>query len=393
MSEENPTYEELIIENEYLKNILSEKTNFENSLVEKNELLSLFIKESPVYAFIKDVTDTESKVIYASENYENMIGVKGSDMVGKNMHELFPKEFADKFTADDYTVVTQGKVLHLDEDMNNRNYTTIKFPINIGGKQLLAGYTIDITDRKKIEEDIKNKNIELNNLNNNKDKFISILAHDLKSPFNSLLGFSDLLLDNVHKYDTEKIKDQLIIIRRAINQAYILLEDLLIWSKTQAGKLPFEQEPVKFTDTCQEVLGQMKCQADTKNINLYYFESESIILNADKNMLKTILRNLLSNAIKFSNHNSEIKLFSLKKDNNAVITVSDKGNGLSPEKQDALWSNNYSLAGSDNDMNRNGFGLVLCKEFVEKHGGKIWVETKPGKGSDFKFTLPLYKGY
>lgn len=269
-----------------MKNILTEKSNLENSLIEKNQLLSSFIKHSPIYAFIKDVTPTESRVIYASENYDEMIGIKGSDMVGKNMHQLFPPQFADKFTADDILVVSEDKVLRLDDDMNNRNYTTIKFPIKIGQKKLLAGYTIDITDRKKIEQELKINNIELNNSNANKDKFISILAHDLKCPFNSLLGFSDLLLENLYKYDTKKNEEQLVIIRRAIHQAYNLLEDLLIWSKTQAGKLPFEQEALKLTEVCQEVISQMKCQADTKNINLYYFESESIILNADKNMLK-----------------------------------------------------------------------------------------------------------
>ena len=119
-----------------------------------NEVLSLFIKHSPIHAYIKTVTPTESRVMQASENYQDMIGIPGSEMVGKTMEELFPAEFAAKMNADDWAVVSNGSVLKLDEDLNGRNYTTIKFPIFQGDKNLLAGYTIDITERKRAEQKI-----------------------------------------------------------------------------------------------------------------------------------------------------------------------------------------------------------------------------------------------
>jgi PAS domain S-box-containing protein len=124
----------------------------EESLRENNELLSLFIQNSPIYAFIKEVTPTESRVIKASENYIDMIGIPGSKMIDKTMEDLFPAEIAAKFTADDWSVVSEGKVLKLDEDLNERHYTTVKFPIKLGSKNLLAGYTIDITERKQAEK-------------------------------------------------------------------------------------------------------------------------------------------------------------------------------------------------------------------------------------------------
>ncbi|MEW6714477.1 MAG: response regulator [Nitrospirota bacterium] len=131
-----------------------ERAKVEAALRESNELFSLFMHHSPIYTYIKEVTPTESRVLQASENFQQMIGISGGNMIGKTMAELFPPEFAAKITADDWTVVTNGEVLKLDEDLNGRNYTSIKFPILQRGKILLAGYTIDITERKRLEEAI-----------------------------------------------------------------------------------------------------------------------------------------------------------------------------------------------------------------------------------------------
>lgn len=130
---------------------ITERMQNENALRRTNETLSQFIKHSPIYAFIKEVGPTESRTLYASENYRDMIGIPGSEMVGMTMEELFPADLAAKITADDQTVVSNGRILHLDEDLHDRNYTTIKFPIVLGEKHLLAGYTIDITARKQAE--------------------------------------------------------------------------------------------------------------------------------------------------------------------------------------------------------------------------------------------------
>ena len=134
---------------------ITERKQAEEALLQSNELLSLFMKHSPIYTFIKEVTPTESRVLMASENYQDMIGIQGSEMVGKTMDELFPPELAAKFTADDWLVVSRGQVLKLDEDAYGRNFTSIKFPIFMEGKTLLAGYTIDITERKQAEEALR----------------------------------------------------------------------------------------------------------------------------------------------------------------------------------------------------------------------------------------------
>jgi signal transduction histidine kinase/ABC-type amino acid transport substrate-binding protein len=144
-----------------LRRELGERRRAEEELRTVNELLTLFIKHSPIYAFIKEVTPERSTTLRASENYLDMIGIAGSAMAGKTMHEIFPPQFADKITADDWAVVSRGEILRLDEELNGRSYTTIKFPILLGGKKLLAGYTIDITDRIRVEEELRRRENQL----------------------------------------------------------------------------------------------------------------------------------------------------------------------------------------------------------------------------------------
>jgi PAS domain S-box-containing protein len=128
-------------------NTAVERRRAEDALQESENLFSLLMHQTPVYLFIKEVTSNESRVLRASDNFEQMVGIRGSDMVGKTMAELFPPELAAKISADDWAVVSKGEVVSLEEELNGRSYTTIKFPIALAGRSLLAGYTVDVTDR------------------------------------------------------------------------------------------------------------------------------------------------------------------------------------------------------------------------------------------------------
>jgi len=248
---------------------------------------------------------------------------------------------------------------------------------------------INIKLEKRTKE-LHESELKLKKLNTDKDKFLQILSHDLKNPFNSLLGFSNLLIKNLHKYDIQKIENQLKIIHKTTHQTYELLDQILLWAKSQSGKLNIEFQKFDFIEIANEIINMIENQATEKNIKIKAFETEKVILTADLNMFKTVIRNLISNAIKFTHQNGQINIYTEKNHNHAIITVSDNGIGIDKNTIPKLWeiNANYTTAGTNNEKG-TGFGLILCKELIEKHGGKIWVESEVGKGSDFKFTLPL----
>ncbi len=249
----------------------------------------------------------------------------------------------------------------------------------------------DITIRKHAEEKLKANEILLKELNVSKDRFISILAHDLKSPFNSILGFLDLLTENIREYDINTIEKQINIVNNSAKLFYSLLEDLLLWAVAKSGKLPFEPLKLNLFSVCNEACGNLILNADNKNITLNHFVAKEINIFADINMVKTILRNLVSNAIKFTNDGGQVDIHAEQNETTATITVTDNGIGIEPDKLSKLFdiSQIITTEGTANEKG-TGLGLLLCKDLVEIHGGKIWVESKIGKGSDFKFTMPIF---
>ena len=258
------------------------------------------------------------------------------------------------------------------------------------GDIVWTGTLEDITLRQQFEEAIKLKNAELQRLNADKDYFISILAHDLKSPFNSILGFLELLINDIHTIDINQIEKQLSIVHDSANNAYHLLEDILVWALSQSGKLPFVPRTFNLKSCCNEVVKILNPTAEKKGITLKLLEPGDVQLFADMNMLSTILRNLISNAIKFTRVGGSITIHSEQLNSMLLISVSDNGVGISPELLTRLFDNCHlqSINGTSNEKG-TGFGLLLCKKFVEQHGGTIWAESVLGQGSVFRFTLPL----
>jgi len=245
------------------------------------------------------------------------------------------------------------------------------------------GSCYDITDNI-------NNELLLKELNATKDMIFSIIAHDLRSPFSSLLGFTSLLSENINEYDKPKIEKQVLIINKIARQTFSLLEDLLLWSKAQSNKLVFEPQELALSEICNEIMENLKENIEAKEIEINCIDLEKIKLKADVNMLKTVLRNLISNAIKFTRKNGKISVYTESNQHEVIIIISDNGIGISNKNIAKLWdlSKDFKKKGTA-DEGGTGFGLALCKEFVEKHGGKIWVESKLEKGSDFKFTIPL----
>jgi PAS domain S-box-containing protein len=371
---------------------ITERKLTEETLIQTNYLLSSFISYSPIYAFIKEVTPSESRVLMASENFHEMIGIPGSKMIGKNMYELFPTEFAAKISTDDWDVASKGQLINIDEELNGKYYTTFKYPIKIGKKVLLAGYTIDLTERKKTEEKLVQLNSKLEELVATKDRFFSIIAHDLRSPFNSILGYSEVLIKNIQEYDKNKIEKQVKYIYLSAIQVFDLLQNLLTWAQTQRGKIEFNPNMLDLKHIALDNVKFVEQMATKKNIQIAVEIDENLLVFADTKMINTILRNLLINAIKYTRQHGKITVFSKTYTDYTEIAIADTGVGMPEETRQKLFNidSHITTKGTENEKG-TGLGLVICKEFIEIHGGKIWVESKLNEGSIFSFTIPNKK--
>jgi PAS domain S-box-containing protein len=262
--------------------------------------------------------------------------------------------------------------------------------MEIDKKPCIVSLMRDISERKKAEEQLRKNAVDLKQLNATKDKFFRIIAHDLKNPFSSLLGASELLSKNAENFSTEKIKSYSTILNSSARSGFELLENLLEWSKTQIGDIEFRPDTINIKAIVERNLLSLKISALNKEIQLLSEITGDFELSGDKNMIDTVIRNLISNAIKFTPMQGIISISAYKTDAFAIITVKDNGIGIAKENIEKLFKidTKFVNIGTANERG-TGLGLILCKEFVEKHGGKIWVESELGAGSSFKFSLPL----
>jgi len=241
----------------------------------------------------------------------------------------------------------------------------------------------------KINKDkIELQRKELEEVNLTKDKFFTIIAHDLKSPFNTVIGLSELLLQRYESYNNEKIKFFIEQINKHSNNTYELLENLLQWARSQTGKLLVKPEKICLYTIINKIISLYSEKTNKKGIVITNNIDTDTNVFADNNMTNAIIRNLVSNSIKFTSGNGKINISSKTSDNVVVICVSDTGIGIPEENIEKLFKidSNISTQGTDREMG-TGLGLIITKEFVEKNGGKIWVVSKENEGTSFYFTL------
>lgn len=267
-------------------------------------------------------------------------------------------------------------------------FTAILFKQNqdkVKMNALLSLKSVQIEDKNK---EILEQHQNLEKLNDTKDKFFSIIGHDLKNPMNSIIGFSELLSDNYNKYDDEKRNKFINIIKESAHRSNELLENLLTWAQSQSNSIEFHPTKISLKKSIEEVFGLLNVQASKNDITLQSNFSVNCNVIADQNMLLTILRNLVANAIKFSNHNSMVSVIVTPHDKFCEITVKDSGDGIPENEIEYLFDLHNKSKITKKSKSGSGLGLILCKDFVEKQGGKIWVNSKLGEGSEFTFTLP-----
>ena len=267
-------------------------------------------------------------------------------------------------------------------------------PININGKTLLYSSVHDITKQKIDEKELKLKkeelelkNEELIKANHEKDLFFSIIAHDLKTPFNGLLGVTELMIDDT--LTCEEIKEFSILLNKSAHNTFELIVELLEWAKIQRGLTEFNPSIINLNETINKTIQILNLSILNKSIELFVDVPNDHNALVDQNMIQTVFRNLISNAIKFTTPNGKIIISSEIIEHNIRISIKDNGIGMSDKIKNNLFNIevNTKRIGTDGEHS-NGLGLILCKDLIKKQGGKIWVESEEEKGSTFYFTIP-----
>ncbi len=242
---------------------------------------------------------------------------------------------------------------------------------------------------KRLSDRLEKSEKELMKVNAGKDKFFALIAHDLKSPFNGLLGVTEILSENFDELPPNQTKKLILELKKSVSNVYALVEGLLSWAQIQTGKIEYRFEKTDLFNLAKEVTEQLETSAKNKNIKLEQNVGENTFAIADEKSVSAVFRNLISNAIKYTNPGGEVKIEAVKKDGFMEISVEDNGTGMSAGKLKRLFkiTKIVSEEGTARETG-TGLGLILCKEFVEKNSGRIWAQSEPGKGSRFIFTLP-----
>jgi PAS domain S-box-containing protein len=408
-----------------------EKKVEESIFDERNQLRTL-MDNMPDLIYIKD---RQSRFILGNKKVAAVMGTIPKNLIGKTDFDFYTYELASRFYNDEQTLIKTGKPKinyeepGLDEHGNRIILSTTKIPLkNKQGEVVgLVGIGRNITRLKNIEkelrentqdllntnqlleerqeeiqqqseelaaqtENLRHANIELERLNKTKDKFFSIIAHDLKNPFHAIIGFSELLRKDFHQMDDEQKIGLLELINISSESAFSLLENLLQWARTQTDKIKFSPENIDIHDIVASTVDFHRISAEKKKIVIKSHVKKNYFAYADKNMITTVIRNLISNAIKFTESKGKIEIACNGDENFVEITISDNGIGINMDNLDNLFriDSYYSTSGTLGESG-TGLGLIICKEFIEKNKGTIKVESEEGKGSAFTFTLPAAK--
>ncbi len=396
------------------------------------------------------IVDKEFKVLYWNKSLETMTNVTRDEILNQKLDSIFPnfgqpiyRKRIEPIFVGGPPVIFSGK-LHKNlfvRDSNNEGYffrVTIS-SLPLAEKKFNALFSIEdrseiysqidelvsikervlneisekelihkklLNQHKEIEEaflalsdkslEIESQRQKLQELNATKDKFFSILAHDLINPFNAMMGLSELMNKQAKAESNQELKLYIELLGQTIKQTYSLLENLLEWSRTQSGHIQFQPKTVVLKQVVIDIIELNNLKFKEKEISTEIQIDNNLLVTVDPNMLSTILRNLVSNAIKFTPQHGKVifKANSFSEPNESEVeliqvSVCDTGMGINAENQKKLFKieENFTTFGTNHEKG-TGLGLILCKEFVEINGGEIWVESEEGKGTCFHFTIP-----
>jgi len=362
---------------------------------DKIKKLSMAVEQSPSMLLI---TDKVGFIEYINPRVTEITGYVLSDFAGTDLFNHHATHNSAEMVKEITETIAsgnkwQGNTCHAKKSGELFWELTTISPI-YDNEGHLKGYikvAEDITEKKKAEEAIRKYSEELRESNASKDKMFSIIAHDLRTPFNGLLAFSDILSNDYESLSKDEVQEYIEVIRSLSRNTFNLLEKLLQWSRLQTGRMEFNPVKLSFQEQVEPILGLLSANARGKSIELTGNIEKGLTILSDQNMVHAVIRNLASNAIKFTPENGSVTITAHAVPGNmAEITVSDTGVGIDPENLNNLFrvENQHSTKGTRGETG-TGLGLILCKEFIERNGGSIRVESEPGKGSRFIFTLPL----
>lgn len=339
------------------------------------------------------VHDFQGKILDVNENACRMTGRARDELVGANLETVADQKKLRHHAQCLAELIENGSAL-FEMDLARKDGTTV--PVEVSAKVVshasggvVQGFARDISERKRFEAEIVRKNEQLRSIIADKDKFFSIIAHDLRSPFNGFLVFIQLLTQSERSFEPAVIRRLCMDMKQSAENLYALLENLLEWASLQRNGVVFAPKEHGLMDLVEECVDLMQDVAHLKNVILEHVVPDGLTVFADMAMLKTILRNLLSNAVKYSGAGDTVVVAAQRKEGAVEISVRDSGVGMDRKFLSGL----FALGGvrshpGTRGEKGTGLGLILCREFVDKHGGRIWVQSSPNRGSTFTFSLP-----
>jgi len=397
---------------------ITERKKAKEILEKQKVFLKQIIDTDPNYIAVKN---SKGKFELTNKAMAYAFGTTVDEIIGKNDNEYLTNEDIEYQRKLEYEVLNSEEQIFIPLekliDSNGKVHLlqTFRRAINSqeGDEKLVLSVAADITELKLVEkalreseESLKQKaeelevlNLklsesekELKDLNANKDKFFSIIAHDLRSPFSGLLGLSKILVNDIEKAPKKELRQLANNISKSADLTFKLLENLLQWAKIKTGTISFEPREINLKKILDKVTELYKSNAASKNISLTSSVDDKKIVFADSNMVESIFSNLISNSIKFTAKGGKINIFAESHENFIRINIQDTGIGMSQQKINDLFQigHNVSSIGTDNEEG-SGLGLILCKEFVELNKGELSLQSIVDEGSISSFTLPVRK--
>jgi two-component system sensor histidine kinase/response regulator len=341
--------------------------------------------------------EPDGTFVYVSPSVQDLLGYTQEEILGTNPYVHFHPEDIKRIENESHRQAIAGKkIISTEYRIRKKSgeyiwFDTNTMPITDPSGRVIKLQTVsrNITEKKENELALHLLNHELGELNNQKDKLLSVVSHDLRAPFNSLKGLLNLILTDYERLNREELYELLKQLEKQTHNSFSLLQDLLLWSRNQFNTIEVRRDAVKVCDAVHRVINHLQHQAVEKGIAIEYQIPETLIVHTDGHMLKTILRNLVSNAIKFSTQDCTIYLKTEEKGKFMAFSVVDEGCGIPAETIEKILSVKC-IHTTEGTKGEKGFGLGIgiCKDFVDRLGGHIYIDSKVGKGSTFTFTIP-----